>query len=144
MNEDFLKHSLDLFSNPLFRQGFAEFFFRAQQDGIDAARAFWDTNRKKDVFAENAAGLYEQVIDFYSALGFVSKQKYEEVVGEKEKLAKENEFLKSALRELNSKIYAEGSMQAQEIWKETIQKQMEMSSELAKSFLSLFKQEGGK
>ena len=96
MNTDYFKSMLDLFGNPFFREGFAEFFCRAQLEGIDAARKFWDSSRTKNSFADNAAELYEQMLDMYSMLVPVSKQNYERLVREKEELAKENELLKSA------------------------------------------------
>ena len=143
MNQDFLKNLGQLYENPLFAQGFMDYFARMQHSGIDAARQFWDTNRRQDALPGNAADLFEQMIAFYSGLGFVPKQQYDEIVKENDKLKKENEFLKNTLKELNLKIFTEGSVQVQEMWKETAQKNMEMSAEIAKNFLDLFKQNSG-
>ena len=144
MNQDFIKNLLQLYQNPLFAEGFSDYFARMQHAGIDAARQFWDTNRRQDVFPGNAAELFEQMIAFYSGLGFVPKQQYDGIVKENDQLKKENEFLKNTLRELNQKVFTEGSLQVQEMWKETAQKNMEMSAEIAKNFLDLFKQDSGK
>jgi hypothetical protein len=94
-------------------------------------------NPKKDTVTENATEVFEQMISFYSNLGFVPKTKYDEVV-------KENDFLKNTMKEMNQKVFTEGSSKIQDTWKETIDKQMEMNKEIAKNFLDLFKQKGEK
>lgn len=144
MSEEFIKNILALYSNPLFQKGFVEFFMKSQQEGIEAARKFWDMNPKKDTVTENATEIFEQMIAFYSNLGFVPKTKYDEVVKENEELKKENEFFKNTMREMNHKVFTEGSLKIQEAWKETIDKQMEIAKEISKSFFDLFKQEDKK
>lgn len=140
MSEEFIKNILELYNNPLFKKGFTDFFMKAQQEGIEAARKFWDMNPEKDTLAENTTEIFEQMTAFYSNLGFVPKTKYNAAVKENEELKKENEFLKNTIKEMNQKVFTEGSLKLQEAWKETIDKQMEMSKEIAKYFLDLFKQ----
>jgi hypothetical protein len=84
------------------------------------------------------------MIAFYANLGFVPKKQHDEVVAENEQLKRENEVLKKTLRELNLKVFTEGSLQVQQMWNETAQKQIEMSAEIAKDFLDALKQQGGK
>jgi regulator of replication initiation timing len=144
MNDDFLQNALKLWGDPLFLQRFLEFYTSMQQLGLEAARRMWALNHREDALFANAAQLFEPLIAFYSSLGFVPKQQHDEVLKENERLKQENEVLKKTLRELNLRIFTEGSLQAQAIWNETAQKQIEISAEIAKSFLDLFKQSGGK
>jgi hypothetical protein len=144
MNKEFVENWLRLWGNPLFSQRFLEFFASMQQVGLESARKSWAADHRGDSVFGNAAELFEPMIAFYSSLGFVSKRQHDQVLEENEELKKENEFLKNALRELNLKVFSEGSQQLQEMWKETAQKQIEMSAEIAKNFLDLFKQQSEK
>jgi hypothetical protein len=139
MNQDFLQNWLKLWGNPLFAQRFFEFFSSMQQLGLEAARTSWAARYGGDDPYANAADLFEPMIAFYSNLGFVTRKQHDAVVAENEQLKRENELLKEALRELNLKVFTEGSLQVQQMWKETAQKQIEMSAELAKEFLGAFK-----
>ena len=139
MNQEFMKNLLQLYNNPLFTQSFLEFSAKMQQAGIEAARQFWGTTRRPDTLPGFTPELFERMIDFYSSLGFVPKQQYDEVRKENDQLRKENEFLKNTLKELNLKVFTKGSLQVQEMWNETARKHMEMSTEIAKNFLDLFK-----
>lgn len=141
-NEEMTKKMMDLFANPLFKKGFFDFFLKTQQEGIEAARKFWDMNPEKDTFTQNTTEIFEQMTAFYSNLGFIPKTKYDEAVKENEALKKENEFLKNTVKEMNQKVFSEGSLQIQKVWKETIDKQMEIAKEMSKNFLELFKHEG--
>jgi hypothetical protein len=143
MNQDFMQNWLQLWANPLFAQRFVEFFTSMQQMGMEAARKSWAANHGGDALYGNAADLFEPMIAFYSNLGFVPKRQHDQVVAENEKLKQENECLKTALRELNLKVFTEGSLQVQQMWKETAQKQIEMSAEIAKDFLDALKQKTG-
>ena len=140
MNEDILKNIIDLYNNPFFKSSFLEFFMKMQQEGIDSAKKFWDLNPKKNNLSANASDIFENMISFYSNLGFIPKVKYDEVVKENEKLKKENEFLQNTIKELNLKVFTEGSTKIQEAWIETTNKQMEMAKEISKNFFDLFKQ----
>ena len=143
MDQEFIKNVMKLYGNPLFTEGFLEFAARMQQFGMEAARQSWATNHRADKFPGNAAEIFEQMIAFYSQLGFVPKTQHEEVLKENERLGRENEFLKNTIREMNVKIYTDGSLQVQQLWKETAHKQMEMSAEMASKFFDLFKPAGG-
>ena len=141
MNKQFIENALQLWNDPLFEQSLLEFHLRMQQMGLEAARSFWALNHQKDTFPGNALDLFERMVAFYSGLGFVPKIQHDEVLKENERLKKENEFLKGALKELNLKVFSEGNLQVQEMWTETARKHMEMSAEIAKNFLDLFKQQ---
>ncbi len=142
MNEDVTKLLLDLYNNPLFRKGFLDFLMKLQQDGIEAARKYWDAYPSKDRLFEGAPQLFEQMISLYSGMGFVPLKKYEEVVKERDELKKENEFLKNTVREMQLKVFAEGGAKMQEAWRGIVEKQMEMSRDIAKDFFKLFEQKG--
>ena len=43
MTPDQAKMMIDMFANPMFRQGAGEFFSKMQQDGMEAAKKFWGT-----------------------------------------------------------------------------------------------------
>lgn len=144
MNKDFTKNLLDLWANPLFAQGFLEFSTKMQQWGLEAARQAWQANHQGDTFLSNAPDVFEPMFAFYSQLGFVPKRQHDEVVKENEQLKKENEFLKNTLRELNLKVLTQGNLKLQELWQETAQKQLEVSAEIAKNMLDLFKQDSEK
>lgn len=140
MNDEILKNIINLYSNPVFKTSFQEFFMKMQQEGIEAAKKFWDLNPKRNSLSANASDIFEYMISFYSNLGFISKVKYDELVKENEKLKKENEFLQNTIKELNLKVFTEGSTKIQEAWIETTNKQMEMAKEISKNFFDLFKQ----
>jgi hypothetical protein len=144
MNKEFIENLMQLWGNPLFAERFFEFFTSMQQVGLEAARKSWAANHRDDALFGNAAQIFEPMIAFYSQLGFVPKKQHDEVLKENKQLKEENELLKGTLRELNLKVFTEGSLQAQEMWKEVAQKQMEVSAEIAKNFLDLFKPRNGK
>jgi regulator of replication initiation timing len=144
MNETMIKNILNLYGSSLFREGFLDFFLKMQKDGIESARRFWDVNPRKANFPTDMPELFEEMISFYSSLGFVSKKQYDDVVRENNELKKENEFLKDTIKQLNLKVFAEGSTKVQESWTSVIEKQMDMSQEIAKGVLDVFKQSGRK
>jgi hypothetical protein len=139
MNREFIDSLLQVWGNPMFADGFLEFFAGMQKAGLEAARKSWAMNHPGNSFFRNAPDIFEPMIAFYSQLGFVPKKQHDEVVKENEKLKRENEFLQNTLRELNTRVFTEGTRQVQEMWKETAHKHMEMSAEIAKQFLDLFK-----
>lgn len=132
------------YENPATRQGFLAFFSKAQQEGMEAARKFWESSAAGQGKAAVAPELFEEMIAFYSSLGFVPKQKFDEVVKENKTLKEENEFLKKTLQELNLKVFEEGSNRVHEAWKDVVEKQMAMNKELAKGFLDIFNQSSDK
>lgn len=139
MNDDLFKNLISLYNNPLFQQTFSNYLMKMQQEGLEAARKYWQFFPEKNRFADSTPALFDQMIDFYSNLGFVSHKKYDEVVKQNEELKKENDFLKETIQKLNFQVMTEGGVKMQEAWKSTMDKQMEVSKEIAKSFFDLFK-----
>lgn len=139
-NEEMVKNMLELYTDPLFKKGFFDFFQKMQQEGIEAARRFWGLYPNKGSLFPDASEIYEKMIDFYIILGFVPKMKYDEMVKENEKLKYENTFLRDTIRQLQLNIFKEGGEKVQETWKTIIDKQMEMNKEMAKNFFELFRQ----
>ncbi|KJR41034.1 hypothetical protein MCHI_003044 [Candidatus Magnetoovum chiemensis] len=144
MNSDYLKYFTDLYSNPLFKNAFTEFLLKMQKEGLDSARKFGDMSAKKDNLYGGYGDIFEKMLDFYNEMGFVSRKKYDEVVKENEGLKKENAFLKDTLSKLNLRVFEEGGKNIQEAWKETVDKQIEASKEITKSFIDIFKDFGKK
>ncbi|HXX33368.1 MAG TPA: hypothetical protein VEM15_02740 [Thermodesulfobacteriota bacterium] len=130
---------LDLFTNPLFKKGFFDFFLKMQQEGIEEARKFWSAYADKNLFP-GATEMYERMVDFYIILGFVPRAKYDEVLKENNNLKEENRFLRDTIRELQLSLFTEGGERVQQIWHGIIDKQLEMNKEIAKNFFELFRQ----
>jgi cell division protein FtsB len=151
VTEEFLKSLFDLYSNPLFKKGFPDFFLKVQQEGIEAAKQFWDISPLRQSLFPNTSEIFEKMIDFYLNLGFVPFTTYEELMKENKQLKRENEqleeenqFLKDTIQDLNQKVFTEGGKAMQELWKTSIEKHSEMSREIAKGFQYIFKQASGK
>jgi hypothetical protein len=130
---------LDLFSNPLFKKGFFDFFLKMQQEGIEEARKFWSAYAYKNLFP-GATDMYERMVDFYIILGFVPRTKYDEALGENNSLREENKFLRDTIRELQMSIFNEGGERVQKLWHDIIDKQLDMNKEISKNFFELFRQ----
>ncbi len=140
-NEDMTKQMMDLFTNPLFKMGFFDFFLKMQQEGIEAARKFWiSTAEKKNTPVPNVTEMYERLVDFYIILGFVPRVKYEDAVKENKGLKEENKFLRDAILELQSNLFKEAGEKGQQIWETSIDKQLDMHKEIAKNFFEMFRQ----
>jgi hypothetical protein len=138
--EDMTKEMMDLFTNPLFKRGFFDFFLKMQQDGIEAARKLWDNSAQKQSLVPNATEMYERMIDFYIILGFVPRVKYDEMAKENKNLKTENKFLRDAMRELQLNLFKDGGEKAQQIWNDSIDKQLDLHKEIAKNFFEIFRQ----
>jgi len=138
--EDMTKEMMDLFTNPLFKMGFFDFFLKMQQEGIEAARKFWDNSAQKQSLVPNAIEMYERMIDFYIILGFVPRIKYDEMAKENKNLKEENKFLRDAMRELQLNLFKDGGEKAQQIWNDSIDKQLDLHKEIAKNFFEIFRQ----
>ncbi len=143
MNKDMFQNMIDLYQNPLFQKAFTEFFITMQKEGIDAARAFWESTSDKKDLSDDTSELFEQMISFYSNLGFVPKQKFDEILKENETLKKENDFLKKTIQELNLKVFEEGGARMHDAWKDVVEKQMEINQEMAQNILDLFNKSSG-
>lgn len=138
-NDECSMKMLELFTNPLFKKGFFDFFLKMQQEGIEAARKFWGGYADKNSFP-NAMDMYERMVDFYIILGFVPKMKYDELQNENKNLKEENRFLRDTIRELQFSLFTEGGERVQQIWHGIIDKQLEANKEIAKNFFELFRQ----
>jgi methionine salvage enolase-phosphatase E1 len=139
VTDDFFKHLMDLFNNPLFKKTFSDYMTHVQQQGLEAAQKYWFSQIKEQSSFSNLPTLFDNMVDFYSGMGFVSRKKYDEVVKENERLKKENAFLSDTIQKLNLRVMAEGGLKMQEAWKDTIDKQMDLSKEIAKNFFEIFK-----
>jgi hypothetical protein len=139
-NEGMTRQCTDLFTNPLFKMGFFDFFLKMQQEGIEAARRFWGGYAEKNNMMPGAMDMYERMIDFYIILGFVPRVKYDQVLSENKNLQDENRFLRDTIRELQVNLFTEGGEVAQQIWHSSIDKQLELHKEIAKNFFELFRQ----
>jgi len=129
----------DLFSNPLFKIGFFDFFLKMQQEGIEAARKYWITYAEKNSLFPNTLDTYERMADFYIILGFVPRTRYDQVLSENKSLKDENKFLRDTMRELQINLFTEGGETAQQIWHKSIDKQLEINKEIAKNFFEIFR-----
>lgn len=139
MNEEIMKKMLELYGDPNYQKGLQEFFIKMQQEGIEAARKFWSQVAAREKLSPQASEIFEQTISFYSGLGFVPKQKHDEVVEENRRLTEENRSLRRTIRELNLKVFSEGSTQVQEAWTEVVEKQMALGGQMAQSIIDLLK-----
>jgi regulator of replication initiation timing len=139
MNEEAIRQMFELYNNPSFKKGFGEFFVKMQQEGLEAARKFWSLQPEKSKLFDISPNIFEQMIEFYSNIGFVPRKKYDEAIKENVELKKKNEFLQKTIKELHLKIFTEEGRKTQDIWKSTIEKQMEANKEISKSFFDLFK-----
>ncbi len=144
VTEEFSKSLFELYGNPLFKKGFLDFFQKVQQEGIETAKKFWNVSPLRQSLFPNTSEIFVKMVDFYRNLGFVPLNRYEEVLKENEQLKKENQFLKDTINDLNQKIFTEGGKAMQELWKTNLDKHIEMSKEIAKGFLEIFKQPGEK
>lgn len=133
------KLMLDLFANPMFKQGADEFFKRMQQEGMEAARKFWGASPYATAFPD-AQQLCERMADFYAAVGFVPMAKHQEIVKENDNLKAENKLLRDTLHALQQGMIAEGGVKAQQAWQEVVDKQLEMNREVARGFFDVMKQ----
>lgn len=140
MYEDCFKYMLDLYSNPLFKKGFFDFFIKVQQEGIESARKFWTTYTEKTSLTPLAPEMFEKIVDFYIVLGFVPRHKYDEALKEVDRLKEENAFLRNTISELQVNVLKEGGEKAQEMWREVVDKQLDMNKEIAQNFFDLFRQ----
>jgi len=129
----------DMFTNPLFKMGFFDFFLKMQQEGIEAARKYWITYAEKNSIFPNSLDTYERMADFYIILGFVPRIRYDQVLSENKSLKDENKFLRDTMRELQINLFAEGGETTQQIWHKSIDKQLEVNKEIAKNFFEIFR-----
>jgi regulator of replication initiation timing len=141
MTEQQMRMMLEMFANPMFKQGANEFLKIAQQQGIEAANKFWGISSASESQAfPGVDKMMERMADFYQTLGFVPQAKYEELVKENASLKNENQLLRNTIGDLQQKYMAEHGAKAQQAWQEIVDKQLEMSREVTKSFFDVLKQ----
>jgi hypothetical protein len=138
-HEDTLKNMLDLFSNPLFRSGFTEFFSKAQQEGLESAKKFWGFSDYGKTYPMTA-DLYERLTDWYSVLGFVPSVNHKQTLDENTKLKAENQLLRNMIKDLQLNLFTEGGEKVQQVWHDIIDKQIKMNTEVANTFFEAIRQ----
>jgi hypothetical protein len=139
MDEYMTKKMIELFTNPLFKIGFFEFFLKMQQEGIEAARKFWSYYAEKNNLFPNAADIYERILDLYIILGFIPSARYDQVLNRNKILEEENRFLRDTIRQLQLNLFTEGGEKVQSLWHNIIDKQLEINNGLSKNFYDLFR-----
>lgn len=133
------KSWLDLMNNPLFQQAASEYFKLAQLQGLEAAKQFWGNSASANNFPD-AQQMFDRMADFTTAIGFVPLTKYEELKKENEQLRNENQLLRDSIASLQKTFTAESGAKAQEAWQSMVDKQLELSNEITKSFFEAMKQ----
>jgi len=141
--EEAIDYMEELFTKPLFKRGFLEFFSKMQQEGIEAATQFWNLYHDGDGLVPRAPELFEKLIDFYIILGFVPRQRHERVLGENERLKGENKVLSDILGELYCSVHENGGKNMQEVWKEIMDRQSDIHRDMADMFLAFLRQMKG-
>lgn len=139
MTEQQMRMMIEMFSNPMFKQGANEFLKIAQQQGMEAANKFWGISSESQAFP-SMDKMMERMADFYQTLGFVPQAKYDELMKQYTSLKAENQLLTDSIRDLQQRFNAENSAKAQQAWQEVVDKQLEMSREVTKSFFDVLKQ----
>jgi len=139
MTDQQMRMMIEMFSNPMFKQGANEFLKIAQQQGMEAANKFWGISSESQTFP-GVDKMMERMADFYQTLGFVPQEKYDELMKQYTNLKAENQLLTDTIRELQQRFIAENSAKAQQAWQEVVDKQLEMSREVTKSFFDVLKQ----
>ncbi len=139
MTEQQMRMMMEMFSNPMFKQGANEFLKIAQQQGLEAANKFWGISTESQTFP-GMEKMLERMAEFYQTLGFVPQAKYEELMKENASLKNENQMLRNTIGDLQQKYMAEHGAKAQQAWQEIVDKQLDMSREVTKSFFDVLKQ----
>jgi len=139
MTEQQMRMMIEMFSNPMFKHGANEFLKIAQQQGMEAANKFWGISSESQAFP-GVDKMMERMAEFYQTLGFVTQTKYDELMKQYTSLKAENQMLSDTIRELQQRFIAENSAKAQQAWQEVVDKQLEMSREVTKSFFDVLKQ----
>lgn len=146
MTEQEMRMTMEMFTNPLFKQSAGEFIKIAQQQGMEAANKFWGISSGNP----NISGfptpekIVAQMTEFYQSMGFVPQAKYDELAKECSKLKTENQTLRDTISKLQQSFAAENSAKAQQAWQEIVDKQLDMSREVTKSFFDVLKQSPSK
>ena len=139
MTEQQIRMMIETFSNPMFKNGANEFLKIAQQQGMEAANKFWGISSQSQGFPD-VDKMMGSMAEFYQSLGFVSQTKYDELMQQFASLKADNQLLGDSIRELQQRFIAENSAKAHQAWQEVVDKQLEMSRNVTKSFFDVLKQ----
>lgn len=139
MTEQQIRMMIETFSNPMFKNGANEFLKIAQQQGMEAANKFWGISSQSQAFPD-VDKMMGSMAEFYQSLGFVSQTKYDELMQQFASLKADNQLLSDSIRELQQRFIAENSAKAHQAWQEVVDKQLEMSRNVTKSFFDVLKQ----
>ena len=139
MTEQQIRMMIETFSNPMFKNGANEFLKIAQQQGMEAANKFWGISSQSQAFPD-VDKMMGSMAEFYQSLGFVSQTKYDELMQQFASLKADNQLLGDSIRELQQRFIAENSAKAHQAWQEVVDKQLEMSRNVTKSFFDVLKQ----
>ena len=139
MTEQQIRMMIETFSNPMFKNGANEFLKIAQQQGMEAANKFWGISSQSQAFPD-VDKMMGSMAEFYQSLGFVSQTKYDELMQQFTSLKADNQMLSDSIRELQQRFIAENSAKAHQAWQEVVDKQLEMSRNVTKSFFDVLKQ----
>jgi len=139
MTEQQMRMMMEAFNNPMFKQGANEFLKMAQQQGMEAANKFWGISTESQPFP-GAEKMMIQMAEFYKTMGFVPQARFDEAMKEIATLKNENQMLRDTIRDLQNRFMAENGAKAQQAWQEVVDKQLEMSREVTKSFFDVLKQ----
>ena len=139
LNDECRTQMEDLFTNPLFKTGFLDFFVKMQQEGIESARRYWSAYMMQNSLYPNSLEMYERMADFFIIFGFVPKIRYDEVLDENKRLREENAFLRNTMRDLQLSLFSEGGKKAQDLWQKSSDRQLEINKEIAKTSFDLFR-----
>jgi len=138
-NEEMFENLLRLFGNPYLKNNFLDSFLTLQRMGFVTAPNYWGLMGEKNTGLPNPLDLYARMLDFYMALGFVPRDKYDQALRDNEGLRQENRFLKETIRELQGSIFREGGEGMQETWREITQRQVELNKAVGQNFCELVK-----
>ena len=139
MTEQQIRMMIETFSNPMFKNGANEFLKIAQQQGMEAANKFWGISSQSQAFPD-VDKMMGSMAEFYQSLGFVSQTKYDELMQQFASLKADNQLLGDSIRELQQRFIAENSAKAHQAWQEVVDKQLEMSRNVTRSFFDVLKQ----
>lgn len=137
--DDILSSMMSLFSNPTFVAGFSDFVKKAQMQGFESARQAWGLSEYGKTYPF-AGDIYESLSDWYTLLGFVPSFKYSQLSEENTRLKSENQFLKGMIKDLQFNLLTEGGEQAQQAWRDMMDKQIKANTELANAFFEALSQ----
>jgi regulator of replication initiation timing len=138
-NEDLFRHLVELFANPRFNAGYAEFAAKAQQEGMEAAKRFWGLSGYGQAFPYSG-DFCERLADWHKAMGFVALSAHNKVLEENAALKAENQLLKNMLKDMQHNLFSEGGEKARQAWNDIMDKQIKMNAEVANSFFEALRQ----